>query len=68
MNNDIVGKRRAEALMEEISKMSQEEMIECWNKSVEQTRDIKYNVTADELIKNQERFLNGKTLKKISKL
>lgn len=64
MNNDIVGKRRAEALMEEISKMSQEEMIECWNKAVEQTRDIKYNVTADELIKNQERFLNRKTLKK----
>ena len=64
MNNDIVGKRRAEALMEEISKMSQEEMIECWNKAVEQTRDIKYNVIADELIKNQERFLNRKTLKK----
>ena len=64
MNNDIVGKRRAEALMEEISKMSQEEMIECWNKAVEQTRDIKYNVIANELIKNQERFLNRKTLKK----
>lgn len=53
-NSDIVGKKRAESLMEEISKMTTEEMIEFWNKAVEETRGIQRNVLAEELLKDRE--------------
>lgn len=64
-NSDIVGKKRAESLMEEISKMTTEEMIECWNKAVEETRGIWRNVLADELLKDREQFLKNKDLEEI---
>lgn len=64
-NSDIVGKKRAESLMEEISKMTTKEMIECWNKAVEETRGIQRNVLADELLKDREQFLKNKDLEEI---
>lgn len=64
-NSDIVGKKRAESLMEEISKMTTEEMIECWNKAVEETRGIQCNVLAEELLKDREEFLKSKDLEEI---
>ena len=45
-NSEIVGKKQAESLMEEISKMTTEEIIECWNKAVKETRGIRRNVLA----------------------
>lgn len=64
-NSKIIGQKRAESLMEEISKMSTEEMIECWNKAVEATRGLKLNVTAEELLKDRERFFKHKDLEEI---
>lgn len=64
-NPDIVGKKRAESLMEEISKMTTEEIIECWNKAVEETRGIQRNVLAEELLKDRERFFKHKDLEEI---
>lgn len=51
--------------MEEISKMTTEEMIECWNKAVEETRGIQRNVLAEELLKDREEFLKSKDLEEI---
>lgn len=64
-NSDIVGKKRAESLMEEISKMTTEEIIECWNKAVEETRGLRCNVLAEELLKDREEFLKSKDLEEI---
>lgn len=64
-NSKIVGRKRAESLMEEISKMTTEEMIECWNKAVEETRGLRCIVTADELLKEREEFLKNKDLEEI---
>ena len=64
-NSKIVGKKRAESLMEEISKMTTEEMIECWNKAVKETRGLRCNVTADELLKDREQFLKNEDLEEI---
>lgn len=64
-NSKIVGKKRVESLMEEISKMTTEEMIECWNKAVKETRGLRCNVTADELLKDREQFLKNEDLEEI---
>lgn len=64
-NSKIIGQKQAEALMEEISKMSTEEMIELWNKAVEATRGLKLKVTADELLKDREEFFKHKDLEEI---
>lgn len=64
-NSKIVGRKRAESLMEEISKMTTEEMIECWNKAVKETRGIRRNVLAEEFIKEREEFLKNKDLEEI---
>lgn len=64
-NSKIVGKKQAESLMEEISKMTTEEIIECWNKAVKETRGIRRNVLAEEFIKEREQFLKNKDLEEI---
>lgn len=64
-NSKIVGKKQAESLMEEISKMTTEEIIECWNKAVKETRGIRCNVLAEEFIKDREQFLKNKDLEEI---
>lgn len=64
-NSKIIGQKQAEALMEEISKMSTEEMIELWNKAGEATRGLKLKVTADELLKDREEFFKHKDLEEI---
>lgn len=64
-NSKIVGKKQAESLMEEISKMTTEEIIECWNKAVKATRGIRRNVLAEELLKDREQFFKQKDLEEI---
>lgn len=64
-NSKIPIRKRAESLMEEISKMTTEEIIECWNKAVKETRGIRCNVLAEEFIKEREQFLKNKDLEEI---
>lgn len=64
-NSKIPIRKRAESLMEEISKMTTEEIIECWNKAVKETRGIRRNVLAEEFIKEREQFLKNKDLEEI---
>lgn len=63
-NSKIVGRKRAVSLVEEISKMTTEEIIECWNKAVKETRGIRCNVLAEELLKDREQFFKQKDLEK----
>lgn len=64
-NSKIIGQKQAESLMEEISKMTTEEIIECWNKAGEAVRGLKLKVTADELLKDREEFFKHKDLEEI---